>query len=107
MGIPAQGLDILVAGVDQSLASRDQRERVRVHRIVVLESLVHDLLAEREYDVAKVARLGVRGQRCDPGRSGRGTQLDRRGGKHVLGTLLVRAGPGPWSAAPVEQRDAD
>ena len=54
-----------MAGVGELAARDDQLERVGVHRVVVEQRLVDDLLAQRQHDVAEVARFLVRGERGD------------------------------------------
>ena len=80
-----------MAGVGELAARDDQLERVGVHRVVVEQRLVDDLLAQRQHDVAQVARFLVRGERGDPRGAGVGAQLDGGRGELVLGARELGA----------------
>jgi hypothetical protein len=84
--VPPQRVDVLAPGVRELAPGREQLERRRVHRVVLAQRLVDDLLAQRQHDVAQVARLGVGPEHLLPHRPRGRAQVDR-----VRGQLVARA----------------
>ena len=105
--VAAEGVEVLVAAIDELAARDHERERVGIHRVVVLEGLVEDLLAQREHDRLEVARFLERGECGDARRAGVGAELDGGRGQLVFGATDGCVCAHPLAAAPVEQRDAE